>query len=888
MKKTLLSLVMLLMTAVTAKAENVEFNTRYWDDTEKSVYTKPETADCSVIEGKNWEWQGLGEKGQEKWYVVNGDAQRKVLNIFGTVHLVLADGAKMSCGHIKLESNNNAILHVHSQSDGDSQGKLVVNNDDVYEYAAAIGGGDEKYMGSLIVHGGDISATAYQGGLSYSYAAGIGGGDKSEIAIEHRVVIYAGKVYAKGGTEGAGIGGGRMGNQGGSVIIYGGEVKAIGGTFGAGIGGGNGDSKKGNGGVVKIYGGKVIAGRTHAGIGGGGCGIGGGFNGRAGEVHIYGGDVEAYGATYAAGIGGSDNYGGGSCEITGGTVFAKGGATVAGNPVAAIGGGSSSVGSNVSITGGTVKVVRVNGSGALIGGGKGNGTLKIGNGMKVSWSTNGNAYTTTPTNLTLEAEAKNRENACTRDANTYAVIEPCQHNSTGSYYKYLDELKHGVICKACGKDAIEYHNYVDGKCLCGAIYSAPPETYTITIHLSSDGKNYIAQEHKIIKGNEYMLPIPMVHNGLTFMGYLQENTVDGVEMKASEIGHLRDGGETITNVNNDIHYYGRYLIDYTEEWTWEDECTKASVKITNPLNNETQTLQAAVTEVTEERVEPTETKKGQRYYLALATYNKADDLVYNFATQEIYYIDPTQRPTVELDATNSGANHNLNLLKPYDEEKADVTLNNRTLYRDGKWNTIVLPYDLTIEGSVLAGATARELKEASITDKTLNLIFSEESATVLEAGVPYIIRWESNASNISNPAFNNVQVNTTLQSYDNDMEGTQKVRFIGSYDRIQFTNDTNAGVYMLGADNKLHPVNSGANLAACCAYFKLGTDEEPLQLNPNNIIIDFGEGDETGIENISPTLSKDEGTWYSIDGKKQNGEPTKAGVYVSNGKKIIK
>ena len=42
---------------------------------------------------------------------------------------------------------------------------------------------------------------------------------------------------------------------------------------------------------------------------------------------------------------------------------------------------------------------------------------------------------------------------------------------------------------------------------------------------------------------------------------------------------------------------------------------------------------------------------------------------------------------------------------------ADVTLTDRTLYKDGKWNTICLPFDVTLAGSALNGATARPLSQ---------------------------------------------------------------------------------------------------------------------------------------------------------------------------------
>ena len=49
---------------------------------------------------------------------------------------------------------------------------------------------------------------------------------------------------------------------------------------------------------------------------------------------------------------------------------------------------------------------------------------------------------------------------------------------------------------------------------------------------------------------------------------------------------------------------------------------------------------------------------------------------------------------------------------------ADVTLAGRTLYKDGSWNTICLPFDVDIESSPLAGGDARELNDAAFADGT--------------------------------------------------------------------------------------------------------------------------------------------------------------------------
>ena len=43
----------------------------------------------------------------------------------------------------------------------------------------------------------------------------------------------------------------------------------------------------------------------------------------------------------------------------------------------------------------------------------------------------------------------------------------------------------------------------------------------------------------------------------------------------------------------------------------------------------------------------------------------------------------------------------------------------------------------------------------------------------------------------------------------------------------------------------------------------------------------------TGIESLTPALSEGEGAWYSLDGKKLQQKPTKKGIYIVNGKKMV-
>ena len=82
------------------------------------------------------------------------------------------------------------------------------------------------------------------------------------------------------------------------------------------------------------------------------------------------------------------------------------------------------------------------------------------------------------------------------------------------------------------------------------------------------------------------------------------------------------------------------------------------------------------------------------------------------------------------------------LTTTYSGQQVNVALSDRTLYRDGDWNTLCLPFDVELEGSPLQGGEARTLSEASFSDGTLTLNFSDP-VTTLTAGTPYIIKWNA-------------------------------------------------------------------------------------------------------------------------------------------------
>ena len=86
-----------------------------------------------------------------------------------------------------------------------------------------------------------------------------------------------------------------------------------------------------------------------------------------------------------------------------------------------------------------------------------------------------------------------------------------------------------------------------------------------------------------------------------------------------------------------------------------------------------------------------------------------------------------------------------------------------------------------------------------------------------------------------------------------------------------------------------YPEPSGGQnpvIGACRAFFKIGNDSQGArQLTAFNI--DFG--DETnGIENVHrSTFNVQSESWFTLDGRKLNGKPARAGVYINNGRKVV-
>ena len=262
-------------------------------------------------------------------------------------------------------------------------------------------------------------------------------------------------------------------------------------------------------------------------------------------------------------------------------------------------------------------------------------------------------------------------------------------------------------------------------------------------------------------------------------------------------------------------------------------------------------------------------------------------------------------------------NDTYNDINIFVDESKNICLQGRTLFKDGAWNTLCLPFSLnSLEGTPLAGATLMELSKThpqndkmytgfDPSTRTLYLYFKD--ATSIEAGKPYIIKWGGDGTNnIVNPVFTGVTMTTYAASgvnYENNEyytvrvgnDGLNPVEFRGSYSPVSLPlNDKS--VLFLGAQNKLYWPNDDMTLGSCRAYFWVDLDGTA---NVSAFVLDFGEGETTEIKTTDFTFATPHsqrenytdkaGVWYTLDGRRiANGQkPTAKGIYINNGKKVV-
>ena len=215
----------------------------------------------------------------------------------------------------------------------------------------------------------------------------------------------------------------------------------------------------------------------------------------------------------------------------------------------------------------------------------------------------------------------------------------------------------------------------------------------------------------------------------------------------------------------------------------------------------------------------------------------------------------------------------------------DYALMIRSLYKDGYFNTICLPFDVnSIAASPLAGAEIYTFDGGRVVNtgsgNELQLQLSPLSGDQLTKGVPYMIRWTS-GDNLSFLIFDNISWGSGI---DAGQTGDTKVTFHGFYPMTTITYEDHYNLF-LGADDVLYwPISDGTSMRGFRAYWLVDHSQPspaPIYRGmPASLHIRQKTGVTTGIENDELKTKSDKilregrvvllinGEQYSIGGQK--------------------
>ena len=245
------------------------------------------------------------------------------------------------------------------------------------------------------------------------------------------------------------------------------------------------------------------------------------------------------------------------------------------------------------------------------------------------------------------------------------------------------------------------------------------------------------------------------------------------------------------------------------------------------------------------------------------------------------------------------------LIDLWDGMTVNVKLTGRTLYHDGDWNTLCLPFTLSnsTDYPALLGAEFRKLDvagkyndqgeeyyggdEQDIADYTIQSGFDEATGTLrlffnepeaFEPATPLLAKWDYGEDVVS-PTFQKVTITNTLNNATS-LDG--KVQFLGSYDYRYFP-VAEKSILFMGTSNTLYYPGNGASIGPNRSYFKLNLNGSANVREFHLNFVDGGDAD--GLTPIPSPVG--EGSWYDLNGRKLSGKPTQKGIYINNGRRVV-
>ena len=205
-------------------------------------------------------------------------------------------------------------------------------------------------------------------------------------------------------------------------------------------------------------------------------------------------------------------------------------------------------------------------------------------------------------------------------------------------------------------------------------------------------------------------------------------------------------------------------------------------------------------------------------------------------------------------------------------------LESRRFRDNGIWNTLSLPFNVTVANSPFSGALIYTVLNRSSVDNTglLTLRIDPLQPTTLEAGKPYLITWEG-AKDVYEPNFSNVTFNRATQEVTGSVTGGTTIVFKPNFNYLEFEAAEPSVLFL--SNNNLYSVGKGAKIKPQRGYFQT-SDGSPVR----GMVFELVD-EETAIESVNGAFNNN--PWYDLNGRRLTGKPVQKGIYINNGKKTI-
>ena len=236
-----------------------------------------------------------------------------------------------------------------------------------------------------------------------------------------------------------------------------------------------------------------------------------------------------------------------------------------------------------------------------------------------------------------------------------------------------------------------------------------------------------------------------------------------------------------------------------------------------------------------------------------------------------------------------------NSLTPYSGVKnAEVKISFSRTFASGKASTVCLPFDMTAPAASVGTFASFTGVNQEMTEVTMTALAVGDALT---AGIPYLFTPATDAeitfsnANYTVPAAGFTAASTVDQG---------SWHFKGTYDNLTWDdgqtvlyglagnafNPTGGGAYEIGSFQRF---NSGTT-AAFRAYMYYGNSAPthhaaPVLPTSMKVVLIGLNGNTTQIGTINVVYETND--WYTLDGRKLDGKPTRKGLYINGGRKVV-